>query len=118
MPSLRLTYNAANKSRGAKSKRPTSGCKAYAAERRGWKNKVKRLERHLKRIALSRLKRASRIATQRIFEPRLVFDASGLNVIGVKNFYRHKRLNGIPFKDDRVAEAALQRARRAVKGLT
>lgn len=50
MPSLRPSYIYAKKTRGNSQKSPTLGCADYALTRWGWRNKLRRLRKHLTRL--------------------------------------------------------------------
>lgn len=50
MPSLRPSYAYPKKTRGNSQKSPTLGCMTYALTRRGWRNKLRRLRKHLTRL--------------------------------------------------------------------
>lgn len=71
MPSLRPSYAYTKKTRGNSQKSPTLGCMTYALTRRGWRNKLNRLRRHLIRLT-SRQHDVRTLLTSNKYSPDLI----------------------------------------------
>lgn len=80
MPSLRFSYTLnTKKSRGSSKKSPTSGCKDYALKMRGWRNKLRILNRTLSRLRLRATTTTTRLTRANYTPDTIAQRLTGLN---------------------------------------